>query len=278
MSEPSPIGAAAPSPQVHAAIARAARATGNDFAYLLGEARLESSLNPQARASTSSAAGLYQFTGQTWLQTLDRHGAEHGLDWASAAISGGRVQNPAQRGTIMDLRYDPDAAALMAGALTNDNRTALTTALDRAPDHGELYLAHFLGAEGASRFLRALAANPVQAAAGLFPEAASANHAIFYSPAGAPRSLGEVKALIGGKLARAMGDQPMGVGPLGEWSSFVPSAATRPGSTPPHNSVPPPPARLSMADTLAATFGTGADRQIPPQVRAAYGKLQAFGL
>ena len=33
-----------------------------------------------------------------------------------------------------------------------------------------------------------------------------------------------------------------------------------------------------MAETLAATFGSGPDSPIPPHVRAAYGKLQAFGL
>ena len=33
-----------------------------------------------------------------------------------------------------------------------------------------------------------------------------------------------------------------------------------------------------MAETLAATFGSGPDSVIPPHVRVAYGKLQAFGL
>ena len=93
MSEVSPVGGTpARSEGVRAAIARAAERSGVDFDYLLAQARIESSLNPNARAGTSSAAGLYQFTKGTWLQTLDKHGAAHGLDWTDAAISGGRVQ------------------------------------------------------------------------------------------------------------------------------------------------------------------------------------------
>ena len=199
MSEPRSIAAIPAAPQVRSAIQRASQATGVDFAYLLGEARLESSLNPNARAGTSSAAGLYQFTQRTWLHTLDRHGAVHGMGWAGDAISGGRVSDPALRATIMDLRYDPDAAALMAGELANDNRVALTSVLGREPDAGELYLAHFLGSDGAGRFLTALAADPAQSAAALFPAAAGANRAIFYDGAGAPRSLGAVMDLLRSK-------------------------------------------------------------------------------
>ena len=283
MSEPKAIGAAVPTPQVHSAIARAAQATGVDFAYLLGEARLESSLNANARAATSSAAGLYQFTGGTWLQTLDRHGGAHGLGWAGAAISGGRVTDPAQRGAIMDLRYNPDAAALMAGELANDNRLVLTGVLGREPDAGELYLAHFLGAGGASQFLTALQSDPGQSAAALLPAAANANRAIFYDSAGAPRSLGEVMDLLRGKMASAMGDMQSPVPSGRGWG--VGSAATSTQSLAMSFPHPQPLSdeeggtkRPSMADTLAATFGLGGETQAPPHVRAAYGKLSAFGL
>lgn len=287
MSEPKAIGAAVPTPQVHSAIARAAQATGVDFAYLLGEARLESSLNPNARAATSSAAGLYQFTGGTWLQTLDRHGGAHGLGWAGDAISGGRVTDPAQRGSIMDLRYDPDAAALMAGELANDNRLVLTGVLGREPDAGELYLAHFLGAGGASQFLTALQSDPGQSAAALLPAAANANRTIFYDSAGAPRSLGEVMDLLRGKMAAAMGDaasipaSPPGRGWGWGWGNDA-GLETYSGVQPPSQPFPTgdglSAARPSMAETLAATFGLGGETQAPPHVRAAYGKLSAFGL
>ena len=41
-----------------------------DFDYLLQTAIRESSLNPTAKASTSSATGLFQFLDSTWLEVL----------------------------------------------------------------------------------------------------------------------------------------------------------------------------------------------------------------
>ena len=266
------------SAQVRAAIVRAAETTGVDFDYLLAQAKIESSLDPAARAPTSSAAGLYQFTGGTWLATLDRHGASHGLGWAGAAIDGGRVSDPGMRAQIMALRFDPAASALMAAELANDNRAELETALGRTPDSAELYLAHFLGAEGAKSFLGALSSDPGQSAAGLMPKAAAANRTIFFDRAGAPRSLGGVMELIRGKVASAMEsgsfaasvslpvapNQPLTGGPL---EHEFRAAALPPQTTP----------RLSMAETLRATFGANGPA-VPASVRSAYGKLAAFGL
>ena len=44
---------------VTGAIRQAARMTGADFKYLLATAQVESNLNPNAQASTSSARGLF---------------------------------------------------------------------------------------------------------------------------------------------------------------------------------------------------------------------------
>src|SRR5271156_6787395 len=63
---------------VEAAIQRASTATGVDFGFLMGAARRESGYNPNARARTSSATGLFQFTEQTWLAALKQHGAKYG--------------------------------------------------------------------------------------------------------------------------------------------------------------------------------------------------------
>ena len=272
--------------QVRAAIVRAAETTGVDFDYLLAQARIESSLDPGARAQTSSAAGLYQFTGGTWLATLDRHGAAHGLGWAGAAIDGGRVSDPAVRAQIMALRYDPEASALMAAELANDNRAQLQTALGRNPDSAELYLAHFLGAEGAKTFLEALAANPAQSAAALMPQAAGANRSIFYDAA-APRSVSGVMDLIRDKVGAAMEGGAMEGGAME--GGFAPpgfSALTAPIPQPTggplarefHAADPAPAApRLSMAETLRSTFGASASAA-PAGVRSAYAKLAAFGL
>ena len=50
------------SARVAGAIRDAARSTGTSFEYLLTAARIESSLNPAAQATSSSAAGLYAST------------------------------------------------------------------------------------------------------------------------------------------------------------------------------------------------------------------------
>ena len=135
---------------VQGAIARAATRTGVDFDYLLAQARLESGLDPSAKARTSSATGLYQFIDSTWLRTLDRHGAKHGMDWADAAIgSNGRVADRATRDHLLSLRYDADTSSLMAAELTRENAAGLQTILGREAEPAELYLAHFMGLGGA---------------------------------------------------------------------------------------------------------------------------------
>jgi len=280
VSSVQPVG----SGEVRAAIAVAAQSTGVDFDFLLAQARLESSLDPSARAGTSSAAGLYQFTGGTWLATLDRHGAEHGLGWAEAAIQGGKVGDPALRAQIMALRFDPQVSALMAGELANDNREALTAALGRAPDSAELYLAHFLGAGGATSFLSAMARDPGQSAAAILPQAAAANRTIFYAPGGAPRSLGQVMDLLRGRL-EAAGEESGGFDPaLAQWTSnygnmpppwqgLAASGSARAAPAPAPEST-----RPSMAETLRDAFALGGDGAVPAHVRAAYGALERFGL
>ncbi len=63
------------------------------------------------------------------------------------------VADPAMRREIMALRQDPTANSLMAGIFTNSNAKHLTNKLGRAPSDGELYIAHFMGANGAARLI-----------------------------------------------------------------------------------------------------------------------------
>jgi len=280
------------------AIARAAQATGVDFDYLLAQARLESRLDPEARASTSSAAGLYQFIGSTWLETLDRHGATHGFGWANAAIGnngrGATISDPALRSQVMSLRFDPDAASLMAAELAKDNQAALRGTLGREPDYAELYLAHFLGRDGASRFLGELQNNPGQSAAALFPKPAGANRPVFFERDGSPRSLQQVMDFLRQRLDKAMGQE--GDFPFSAMAmSSVPAVAVAAGAQaqPVFTGGPlarefqaavvshPAGSRVSMAETLRQTFaghGDGQSSALPGSVRAAYGKLKAYGL
>ncbi len=265
-------GATAPT-DVRAAIARAAQASGVDFTYLLGQARLESGLNPRAHAATSSASGLYQFTNATWKQTLARHGNALGIDAGGMAAA---LADPAQRAQLLALRSDPDASATMAAALAGDNQTALTEALGRAPEPAELYLAHFLGADGATRFLGALVADPAQSASALLPRAAAANRAIFFDPAGAPRSVGAVNTLIHTRLASAMNDTPP---PADIAMTATPAGSTAAGPIAQEFAAAQFAAAPSMADTLRGAFGLTAEANGAPQfVRAAYTQIQALGL
>ena len=203
MDQTSPISSI--STPVLRAIERASHRTGVDFDYMLDQARIESGFRADARAATSSATGLYQFTTQTWLATLKRHGAAHGYGWAAEAIkSAGRgtytVSDGALREAILGLRSDPDAAAVMAGELASDNHAHLADTLGRAPEPVDLYLAHFLGAAGASDFLKAWAAKPDQAAAPLYAKAAAANRSIFFDANGGARSLDEIRRSFAQKL------------------------------------------------------------------------------
>jgi hypothetical protein len=271
------------------AIAQAAQRTGVDFNYLMAQAQIESGMNPQAEARTSSASGLYQFIDQTWLATLDRHGEALGYGDMARAIEtrGGqaRVTDPAMRDAILNLRFDAQASSLMAGALATDNRAALQGVLGRDPDASELYLAHFLGAGDAARFLSVLTTDPDSSAAALLPRAAASNRAIFREPSGSPRSVGEVMAVIRGRVESAMA--------RGETMPFAstPAPAAPPATRPdlgapvyPAAPVPAriaPPARASMAETLRGTFALAAEAPDAPglaHIRNAYARLEAFGL
>jgi hypothetical protein len=189
---------------VRAAIGRAAERTGVDFTYLLNQAKTESGLDPQAKAATSSASGLFQFIDQSWLGVVKSHGAKHGFGWAADAIrprpGGGWKVDPALREAVFGLRDQAGPAALMAGEFASDNAEGLTRTLGRTPSSTDLYFAHFLGLDRASRFLKARDANPDSPAAAAFPREARANRAIFYGRSGEARSLGEVYALMAKKM------------------------------------------------------------------------------
>lgn len=178
------VGAIASRGSVEAAIRRAADRTGVDFEFLMATARRESALNPRARARTSSASGLYQFIDQTWLATLSRHGARHGYGAYAQHITRGadgryRVSEAARQ-QVMDLRYDPQASAIMAAELASDHAAYLRGRTGIQPTSGDLYAAHFLGPEGSARLIEAARSRPTAIAASLFPQAAAANRPIFY--------------------------------------------------------------------------------------------------
>jgi hypothetical protein len=222
-------GADATGSTVVGAIQNAASATGTNFGYLLATARVESSLNPNASASSSSAKGLYQFIEQTWLTTVKESGPGLGFGrYADAIVRGadGRyaVPDATMKRTVMALRNDPHANALMAGAFTQRNAALLTEKIGRKPSEGELYAAHFLGASGAARLINNAAKNPQAGADALFPRAAAANRPIFYDRQGQARSVSEVYGVLVGRYNVARASQAM---PVNTARAVDPAPASR---------------------------------------------------
>ena len=182
----------------YAAIRKASSQSGVDFDYLYRTARRESGLNPLARASTSSATGLFQFTNSTWLSMMSRHGERYGVDAETSQAD------------LLALREDPLLSAQMAAELTKENASLLENAIGRKPTSNELYAAHFLGPSGAARLIVNARETPNLKAEDAFPAAARANPSIFNTSAGAPRSVSALYArLTGDSLTKIDAKQPI---------------------------------------------------------------------
>ncbi|MDE2133903.1 MAG: lytic transglycosylase domain-containing protein [Alphaproteobacteria bacterium] len=182
---------------VVAALQRASAITGSDFHYLLGTAMRESSLKPQAQAGRSSAAGLFQFVEQTWLGLVKDYGAKYGLSSYASAIGKGadgrlHLDNAADRQAVLALRNDPQLSSLMAGEYAQQTKAEMQSTLGRDVCGGELYAAHFLGADAACRLIRMNGSTPGASAASVFPQAASANRNVFYHADGTAKTIREV--------------------------------------------------------------------------------------
>lgn len=193
--------------RITSTIQSASKSTGTSFEYLMRTAARESAFDPSAQASTSSARGLFQFIESTWLGTMKEAGPQYGFGTQAAAIEkvgAGKyvVRDPAMRAQILKMRDDPRISSLMAGALANHNAEGLTPTLGRKPTSGELYIAHFLGLNGAKKLITLKEGQPGTSAAAAFPEAAKANRSIFYDRHGRAKSAEAVYASLTAKHDR----------------------------------------------------------------------------
>jgi hypothetical protein len=214
-----------------------------DFNYLLQTAQRESALNPTAKAPSSSAVGLFQFLDSTWLQVMKEEGPRLGYQKYADAIGTDKdgdyvIKDKKLRAEVLKLREDPQVAADMAAAFTRSNGAYLESKFGRMPSPGELYIAHFLGPQGAEKMFNAGLQDPDQVAAKLFPKQAKANPQIFYGD-GHARTVREVYRALVAKhdgivaadlqpdpkfAAQQMAAEP----PTGKWpSDTVPSRFTR---------------------------------------------------
>lgn len=211
------------------AVARASKKTGVDFAFLMEKASAESSFDPKARSKSSSARGLFQFIEDTWLSMVKRHGRKFGLgEYAEQIdIKNGRccVDDAQMKKEILRLRDDPEISALMAGAYTAENQRYLeaNTECDVGPT--EMYLAHFMGAGGAAKFINCRDYDGDAVAAKLFPRQAQANKNVFYDRATKKaRTLDEIYALFGKKFTGGP-DSPSSSPSAPKGSTTAPAAA-----------------------------------------------------
>jgi hypothetical protein len=160
-------------------IEESAKKVGTDPAMMTTFAALESGLNPNAKASTSSATGLFQFIKSTWNQQLSQHGQKYGLSKDTSPT-------------------DPVASSLLGSEYVKANSKYLEKVKPN-PNINDLYLAHFLGGGGARKFLTT---SPEEYGSRVFPEAANANKSIFFE-GGMPLTISQIYKKIEAKVRKA---------------------------------------------------------------------------
>ena len=165
---------------VRPTIEGAAKATGVDPNLMLGMAGIESSFDPNAKAKTSSASGLYQFTDGTWNEMVSKHGEKYGISPDTSPMNA-------------------KANALMGGEYLKTNMKIISKSKPD-PSNTDLYMAHFLGGSGANKLF---SADPNAPAANVLPKAAASNKSIFYN-GGAPRTTNEVYSLMDNKVNKTL--------------------------------------------------------------------------
>lgn len=151
--------------------------------YINTVAAVESSGNPNAKAKTSSATGLFQFTAGTWRDMTRELGVEY---------------------TLED-RKDPEKAKHVMEAFTAKNLEKARNDLQREPTQLEAYLYHFAG-RSAPKLIKAdpedLAINHVTKAQ------AKANQSVFYKD-GKPVKVGDVLERFGSKFNGVVSQKEM---------------------------------------------------------------------
>jgi len=142
-------------------------------------AQAESGNNPNAKnpGKGQTASGLYQFTAGTWNGMVK----ELGLNY-----------------TLED-RFNPEKSKTVMEAFTKKNASYLQKNLGRELNDADLYMAHFLGAGGASTFLKDLSANP-NAGVNMSGEVINANKNVFYKKNGQLRTNKEVYEEMGKRI------------------------------------------------------------------------------
>lgn len=138
------------SPEVQAAIKKAAVDYGVDPITMAQFASKESSFHPQAYAApASSAVGLYQFVQSTWNDLVQSKRVNGTTQLSTQATQQGEGTNW-KPPLPSDPRVNPQLNANAAAAYIKQNASIVGSS-----DVGDLYLAHFMGPGAAPAIIRA---------------------------------------------------------------------------------------------------------------------------
>ncbi|HEY0425644.1 MAG TPA: hypothetical protein VGC82_20165, partial [Rhodopila sp.] len=161
----------------------------------------------------STAAGMFQFNEDAWLDAIRIYGPKHGLTGYSSLLKledgGTTAVSDRARRRVLDLRRDVRVSAAMAAETMVGERGELEDDLGRPTRPVDLYFRHLLGPAGSRRFLRAIAATPSISSDQFLGRIARGNPIIFYRD-GNPLSIGDAYANVAAMLDERMvmyGDQ-----------------------------------------------------------------------
>ncbi len=179
-----------------ALVAREGFNAGLDPSYLVRLANRESHFDPLAESPTSTAAGLFQFTDNTWLCSLREFGPGLGVvgsDQIWRTRRGVCETSPhSERSRLLALRSDPVVSTRIAAAFSLRNYRVLMAQFGHRPTGTELYVLHFLGENVGVRFLQTYRDYPNTSALSLSKAGAFANPEIFFNGSAGSRSVKEV--------------------------------------------------------------------------------------
>lgn len=139
--------------------------------YFKKVAIVESGDNPNAK-NPFGAAGRYQFLASTWND----------------------LSNKNKLGYSENDRFDPVKSEKVMKILTQQNANYLRKSIKRELNDDDLYLAHFLGAGGASSFIKAEAKNPNELTTSYFsPKIVQQNRNVMLNKDGSPKTLQDIR-------------------------------------------------------------------------------------
>ena len=139
--------------------------------YLRKLTLAESGGNPNAKNPMGTASGKYQFIESTWKNMTKKYGLNYTLDD----------------------RFDPKKSEQVTRLFTAENENYLKSKVGRELNDGDRYLAHFLGAGGASNLLSTMQKNPnAPISTVMSPNAINSNRSVTVNKDGSLKTVSDV--------------------------------------------------------------------------------------